>query len=284
MLARFNFFSQSLMKQTNVTMILPSWDAMDRFKGKAESYLPGTKFQTLYLYHGGTGDDSDYINFSNIIRYANDNKIAVIMPAGYNSGYENDVPEKLPWQAKYWDYIFEELPKVCAAMFPISTKPEDTFVAGLSMGAIATAKWVAYGPERINTALMMSGGGMDVDKIMAIASQYGNGSTDFEIDFEELEDKGIKLIDSENESYQQLKRNIEEGKKIPKVLMTCGGNDFIRSFAIGSKDILEKYGYDVTYEEVPGYTHEWDFWDLSLRKALYEWLPIRHDVILADEN
>ena len=64
MVVRFNFLSQSLMKQTNVTMILPSWDAMDGFKGKAESYLPGTKFQTLYLYHGGTGDDSDYINFS----------------------------------------------------------------------------------------------------------------------------------------------------------------------------------------------------------------------------
>ena len=206
------------------------------------------------------------------------------MPSGYNSGYANDGPEKLPWQAKYWDYIFDELPKVCAAMFPVSDRPEDTFVAGLSMGAIATAKWVAYGAERINTALMMSGGGMDVDKIMAVVNQYNNGSTDFELDYEldyeELEKKGMKLIDPDSDLYQQLRRNVSEGKKLPKILMTCGGNDFIRSFAVESKNLLVQYGYDVTYEEVPGYTHEWDFWDLSLRKALYEWLPIRHEVIL----
>ncbi|MCI8713832.1 MAG: hypothetical protein HFH23_16630 [Ruminococcus sp.] len=46
--------------------------------------MPGTKFQTLYLYHGGTGDDSDYVNFSNIVRYANDHKMAVVMTCGGN--------------------------------------------------------------------------------------------------------------------------------------------------------------------------------------------------------
>ena len=33
---------------------------------------------------------------------------------------------------------------------------------------------------------------------------------------------------------------------------------------------------DVFYEEVPGYQHEWDFWDLSLQKAICSWLPILH--------
>lgn len=284
MLVKFNYLSQALMKQTNVTMILPSWDTMDMVKGKAESYIPGTKFQTLYLYHGGTGDDSDYVNFSNIIRYANDNKIAVIMPCGYNSGYANNESENQAWPARYWDFIFEELPKVCAAMFPISTKPEDTFVAGLSGGSIAVAKWLAYGPERFCTALMMSGGGMEVEKIMTVVNRYNNGSTDFEINFDELEEQGIKLVDPESDLYRQLKCNSDEGKKLPKVLMTCGGNDFIRSFAQASKDILKSYGYDVEYEEVPGYTHEWDFWDLALRKALNEQLPIRHDVILPEKE
>lgn len=284
MLVKFNYLSQALMKQTNVTMILPSWDTMDAVRGKAESYIPGTKFQTLYLYHGGTGDDSDYVNFSNIVRYANDNKIAVVMPCGYNSGYANNYDENQAWPARYWDFIFEELPKVCAAMFPISTKPEDTFVAGLSGGSIAAAKWLAYGPERFNTVLMMSGGGMDVNKIMTVVNRYNNGTTDFEINFEELEKQGIKLVDPESDLYLQLKRNAEEGKKLPKVLMTCGANDFIRSFAHMSRDILKSYHYDVEYEEVPGYEHEWDFWDLSLRKALNEWLPIRHEVILPEAD
>lgn len=51
MLVKFNFLSQALMEQTNVTMILPSWTLFDSGKGKAESYVPGTKFQVLYLLH-----------------------------------------------------------------------------------------------------------------------------------------------------------------------------------------------------------------------------------------
>ena len=277
---KFNFLSKALMMRTNVTMILPSWTTADEASGKAESYLPGTKFQTLYLLHGGTGDDCVYTNFSNIIRYADEHKVAVIMPSGYNSGYVDDGEEVLPWPRRYWTYVFEELPRVCASMFPISTKPEDTFVAGLSMGAIGVFRWIAYGPERFNTAIMMSGGGMDIAKIMHTVSQFNNGGTDFNIDMEELAEQGMSLDNSDNELYQIAKRNADEGKKLPKIIMTCGGNDFIRPFVYECRDKLKEYGYDVMYEEVPGYAHEWDFWDLTLRKALNEWLPIRHDVIL----
>lgn len=280
MLVKFNYLSQALMMQTNVTMILPSWTTYDAAKGKAESYLPGTTFQTLYLLHGGTGDDTDYVNFSNIVRYADEHKVAVIMPSGYNSGYVDDSEDVLPWPRRYWTYVFEELPRVCAAMFPISTKREDTFVAGLSMGAIGAFRWIVYGPERFNTAILMSGGGMDIAKIMSTVNQFNNGSTDFNVDLEKLAKQGICLDNSENELYQIAKRNADEGKNLPKIIMTCGGNDFIRPFAYACRDQLKEYGYDVMYEEVPGYAHEWDFWDLSLRKALNEWLPIRHDVIL----
>ncbi len=125
---------------------------------------------------------------------------------------------------------------------------------------------------------------MDVDKIMAVVSQYNNGSTDFEIDYKDMEAKGMKLVDPESDIYVQARKNVEEGKKLPKIVMTCGGNDFIRSFAYVCRDLLSGYGYDVTYEEVPGYAHEWDFWDLALRRAFNEWLPIRHDVILPRED
>lgn len=268
------------MMQTNVTMILPSWTVFDAVKGKAESYLPGTTFQTLYLLHGGTGDDSDYVNFSNIVRYADDHKVAVVMPCGYNSGYVDDPEGTLPWPRRYWTFVFEELPRVCAAMFPISTKREDTFVAGLSMGAIGAVKWAVYGAEHCSAALVMSGGGMDPAAVMSAVDQDNNGDTDFTVDLESLAAKGVKLVDEESDLFRTAKKNVAEGKPLPKLFMTCGGDDFIRPFAYATRDVLREYGYDVMYEEVPGYAHEWDFWDLSLRKALNEWFPIRHDVIL----
>jgi putative tributyrin esterase len=80
--------------------------------------------------------------------------------------------------------------------------------------------------------------------------------------------------------YRTAKRNADEGKLLPKIIMACGSDDLLLPIVYACRDELIKYGYDVMYEEIPGYAHEWDFWDLSLRKAFEEWLPIRHDVIL----
>lgn len=285
MVVRFNFLSKELMMQTNVTMILPSWGLFDIGQGKAESYLPGTKFQVLYLFNGGTGDETDYINFSNIVRYADEHKIAVVMPNGYNSSYENDPDTMQPWPKKYWNYVFEELPKVCAAMFPISTKREDTFVAGLSMGSMAATKWAVYGADKCSAAVLMSGGGMNTSTIMSVVAQNAEEgqSTDFSVDAEKMESQGLRFADPDSPLFQAARELGQSGKQLPKIFMTCGGNDFIRIFARASRDLLSEYGFDVSYDEVPGYAHEWDFWDLSLRKALNEWLPIRHDVILSEQ-
>lgn len=43
MLVKFNFLSQALMEQTNVTMILPSWTLFDSGKGKARKLCTGHK-------------------------------------------------------------------------------------------------------------------------------------------------------------------------------------------------------------------------------------------------
>lgn len=281
MVVKFNFLSQMLMQQTNVTMILPSWTLFDQAKGKADSYLEGTKFQVLYLFHGGTGDDSDYVNFSNIIRYADEHKIAVVMPSGHNSSYVNQPENTLPWPARYWDYIYEELPHVCAAMFPISTKREDTFVAGLSMGSMAATRWAVYGNHRCCAALIMSGGGMDTSSIMSVVEQNNNGGTNFTVDAESMTAQGIRFADPDSELFRTARQKAKTKEELPKLIMTCGKDDFIRVFACASKELLSEYGYDVQYEEIPGYAHEWDFWDLALRRGLDEWLPIKHDVILA---
>jgi S-formylglutathione hydrolase FrmB len=73
--------------------------------GRENVYVPGMKYQTMWLLHGGSGDDSDYVNFSNIVRYADDHKLAVVMPADYNASYHDD-----PNGAKYYTFI---LSKVC---------------------------------------------------------------------------------------------------------------------------------------------------------------------------
>ena len=152
---KMNFLSQALGMQTNVTICLPSYSFADRLAGREEVYVPGMKYQVLWLLHGGSGDDSDYVNFSNITRYADDNKLAVIMPADYNASYDDDPSGR----AKYRTFVAEELPKVLRALFPLSDKREDNFIAGLSMGGGGTGKISINYPENYAAALIMSSGG-----------------------------------------------------------------------------------------------------------------------------
>ena len=135
MVVKFNFLSKYLGMQTNVTMCLPSFSFADVMSDRKEVYVQGMKYQTLYLLHGGSGDDSDYVNFSYIVRYADDHKLAVVMPCDYNGEY-TDVPKG----PKYLKYIMEELIPLTRAFFPLSDKREDTFVGGLSMGAAGAMK------------------------------------------------------------------------------------------------------------------------------------------------
>ena len=70
---RFNFLSKYLGYQTNVTICLPRPHEEDG----ADFYRPGMKFQTLTLLHGYSGDSTDYADFTGIVRYADDARIAV---------------------------------------------------------------------------------------------------------------------------------------------------------------------------------------------------------------
>ncbi len=259
---KMNFLSQALGMQANVTICLPSFSFADIMNGRQDVYVPGMKYQVLWLLHGGSGDDSDYVNFSNIVRYADDNKIAVVMPADYNAGYADQEGEGM-MVAKYYTYVVEELPKMLRAMFPFSDKREDNFVAGLSMGGFGTFKCAMLNPEKYAAALCMSGAGSD-------PAENTNGL--FKVE------PGSPL-----DAWGAAKKNVEEGKPLPKMFMTVGDKDFTMEGMRKCRTYLEGLGYDVLYEEVPGYGHEWDFWDLTLRKALKEWLPIRHSVIYPEE-
>ena len=259
---KMNFLSQALGMQTNVTICLPSFSFADIMNGREDVYVPGMKYQVLWLLHGGSGDDSDYVNFSNIVRYADDNKIAVVMPADYNAGYADDEGEGM-LKAKYYTFVVEELPKMLRAMFPFSDKREDNFIAGLSMGGFGTFKCAMLNPEKYAAAMCMSGAGSDPAE---------NNGGPFHVE------PGSPL-----DAWGAAKKNVEEGKPLPKMFLTVGDKDFTMEGMRKARTYLEGLGYDVLYEEVPGYGHEWDFWDLTLRKALKEWLPIRHSVIYPEE-
>jgi len=260
---KMNFLSKALGMQTNVTICLPSYSFADRMRGCEDVYVLGMKYQVMWLLHGGSGDDSDCVNFTNIVRYADDHKLAVVMPSDYNASYHDD-----PTGAKYFEFVVKELPEMCRAIFPFSDKREDNIIAGLSMGAGGTYKCAVAHPEMYCAALCMSGGGRG-----PVLSREG---ADHSIPpkFEGAETGGI------NDPWNYIKEQVAACKEMPKFFFTVGGED---AAALVDSESTYKHvtalGVDTYFEMVPGYQHEWDFWDLTLRKAISEWLPIKHSVI-----
>ena len=145
-LIHYNFNSSVLVQKTDVYVILPDVNWNEENSGK--------KYQTLYLLHGGGEDCSSYIRYTNIETWADERKLAVVMPSGVNSSYMD-----MAHGQKYYTYLSRELPNVMQHVFPLSTKKEDHFVMGFSMGGMGTMHWSFDRPDFFNAAAFMSGGG-----------------------------------------------------------------------------------------------------------------------------
>ena len=65
-LIRMNHLSFCKGRQTDVSVILPTKGMEDKRNGTSFE-TPGMKYQTLWLLHGGGGDDMDFVKYSNIV-------------------------------------------------------------------------------------------------------------------------------------------------------------------------------------------------------------------------
>lgn len=263
---RLNLLSRALGMSTNVTMILPSFDQnSDLGKPLGEVYDPARKYPVLWLLHGGSGDDADYLNWTNVARYAVEYDCAVICPCDYNAGY-NDYPRG----AKYYTYITDELRAFCLSRFPISDKREDNFIGGLSMGSGGAMKIAVDRPEQYSQALIMSGG-------IGPKNQLGKGHAAFR---EKVIAAGWPMPKQPADVARydveaQLRADAAQGRPLPRFLMACGEADNIAWEAhVNGVNIMNELGLDVVDFHLPGYRHEWDFWEICMRKAFSEWLPL----------
>ncbi|MDR1913493.1 MAG: esterase family protein [Clostridiales bacterium] len=240
-----NIFSHAIGINTIFNVILPQ---------------SGRDFQTLYLLHGYSDNHNAWLRGSGIERYAEQYKLAVIMPDAQKSFYSDFVGIKSGYH--YWQYISEELINITRNMFRLSDKREDTFVAGLSMGGFGAFKCALNKPEIFSAGVSLSGA---LDSV-AIANRHDNDPKEISLllDTETLPGS-INDLFSAAEKTSQLPDN-----QRPRLYQACGTEDFLYEENVRYRDFIRALNYDYTYEEGPG-VHEWGFWDRYIIKAL-EWL------------
>ncbi|MBQ9291245.1 MAG: prolyl oligopeptidase family serine peptidase [Clostridia bacterium] len=247
------FFSEALVVAVSVNVIYPEKNmGIGVEAGKTEE-LP----QVLYLLHGYSDDHSIWMRRTSVERYAAKHNLAIIMPAVNHSFYCNEVHGE-----RYWDFVSEELPRVMHSFFRLSDKPEDTFVAGLSMGGYGAMRLALMHPDRFAAAASFSGA-------LDMASRVSDPKSAAR--FANIFGENASIKNTEYDLLYMLKKQAKAEHR-PRLYVSCGTADGL--FAAHKKFCTQakKTGWDLETEEVPDAVHEWGLWDSQIEKFIASYI------------
>ncbi|MGH3509374.1 MAG: alpha/beta hydrolase [Nocardioidaceae bacterium] len=243
---RCDFASEVLEVDTSMTVVLP-----DRVEGQRATGPEG--LPVLYLLHGLGVDDTSWLRRTSIERYAEPLGLAVVMPSVVRSCYTDEAHG-----LRYWTFLTEELPLVVDRFFHVSTRREDTFVAGLSMGGYGALKWALRHPDRFAAAASLSGA-LD----LAVLLQ--------EPDRAELLSRVFGAAVGPDDDLLRL-LDVADPRNLPPLFVGCGTEDHLVAANRTFEAAAGAAGVALDVEYTSG-GHEWDYWDAAIRRVL-AWLPL----------
>lgn len=232
-----NVISYTLQRTVDIDVILPSVTIPESMFNKGKVHHDySKKLPVLYLLHGFGNNHAQWCGYTNVELYAEERQIAVVMISGENKKYidQND--------DLFAKFIQNELPEFITQVFPISTRKEDTYIAGLSMGGFGALYHGLSHPEKYGA--------------------FGAFSP------------GIKMDGNPIDIFEVLDTSSVD---IP-LYMSCGDQDFLYDTNLEFLDSLKEKGVDVTWVSEPNYEHEWRFWDLCIERFL-DWIPRTDDYV-----
>ena len=253
--ARIDFWSEALGLNTSMTVIYPQ-AASANLIGMGGTDIDGP-VPVLYLLHGLSDDDTIWERRTSIERYVAELGIAVVMPQVHRSFYTNMVQGYA-----YWDYISREVPQFASTMLRISTKREDTFVAGLSMGGYGAFKLALRHPEQYAAAASLSGAlGLSTK-----AKMPDFGVRDFELIFDQE-----SIVGTQDDVMHLLTQSKPATR--PELFLACGTEDFLWQENVDFINHAKKLDVPLEVHTGPG-DHDWAYWDARIQDVL-NWLPIK---------
>lgn len=227
-LARLQYFSDALGKQTAVNL-----------------FLPDVKLEPPYtpwlLLHGLSDDETIWARRTSLERYVEGLPVVVAMPDG-GRGFYIDSENGFA----YLTALSKELPDLLARYLPLRS---EWAVGGLSMGGYGALRIAFERPGRFRSAHSHSG---------ALAFAHNPRYRD-SAEFDRLLGDDREANDLFNLSKAAHPR--------PAVRIDCGVDDFLLDDNRVFNAHLQEIGYDHEYVEYPG-SHDWAYWDEHVREQL----------------
>lgn len=254
------FYSQEIHKQVDFVAILPV-DTPDVYIQNDEKANKITK--VLYLLHGYSGNEKDWLHHAPMVELANQYHMAIILPQGDNGFYVDHEATG----DHYGRYIGIELVEMVKRMFGIDLDRKDTYIGGLSMGGFgALRNGLLYG-DTFGGILALSSA-LIQDQVATMEpgeddgfAPYGYYKTVFgDLDHVLESDKNPKIN----------AKHLKDKETHVRLYMACGVDDFLIENNRDLHQFLESIEYEHCYVEDSG-AHEWNFWNKYIQKGV-AWL------------
>ena len=241
-LIQADFLSETLHMYVGVNVILPV---------PRDPNAPLNNLPVLYLLHGMSDDFTAWQRKTAVERYALENNLAVVMPNGGMSCWEN-----MAHGGAYRDFICDELPRRIRAWFPISADRDRNFIAGCSMGGLGAFRIGLDQPEAYSV-------------IGAFSSPHFEYRCEAPANAAMLERVYGGDIDPHDAEIEANARAVAGGALPVRVFQTCGDRDLLYDEIHASRDFLASLGGSLTlrFETLPG-RHDWALWDEALRRFI----------------
>jgi S-formylglutathione hydrolase FrmB len=241
--------SKLMAREMSYRVILPS-----DYKNSNET----TRYSTIYLLHGLTGNYANWTDKTKLTEYAAKNKFIIVTPDGANGWYADSVSAS---NDKYESYIIKELIPEIDKQFRTVAERRGRVIAGLSMGGYGAIKFGLKYPEMFSLAGSFSG---------------ALGATNFTEKNAGNIGKGIDAIFGPEAGEMRKANDIfaiirdssaEKIKAMPYIYQSCGTEDFLIQNNRDFLALLNEKKVPHEYRELPG-GHTWTFWDDQVREFL----------------
>lgn len=244
------------MHGTTVAVVLPETND-----------VPEHGWKTVTLLHGAGGNHMEWVRNTSIERYAEKRGIAVIMPDGGLSFY-ND----MTYGENYKTFITEELREFCAAHFNTSVRREDNVLGGLSMGGIGSITVGLSRPDLYKSLICLSASNfpMEIFPKQFKNPPWGTWMKSMRAIYGDALPDGF--AGTEFDFYTLAKNCLESGVELPSIFHTIGEQESTDAYAsaLAMRDFflgMEGNPFNYKFIGYPG-VHNWDFWDAHIEEAL----------------
>jgi len=223
-------------------------------------------YPVLYLLHGYTGDQTNWVQFGDVRRTATVAiergyipPLIIVMPDAGNSWYVNDAQGKV----RYEDAFFNDFIPYIEKTYPVLAKKEFRAVAGLSMGGYGALLYSLKHPDYFSACVAMSAAVFTDEEIKAFPQDRKTMFDDLFGDFS----TGFPQHWKDYSVLEIIKNYPDDKKNKVRFYIDCGDDDFLYRGNAALHVALRDQNMQHEFRMRDG-AHTWSYWRSGLKAGL----------------